>query len=76
MWILSNGKITRVQVPKDPMWSVRDIWSFNNMYAKLINLGYNNEDAQSYSTAYVLKKKWPQTLYHESLEKILLVISS
>lgn len=58
----------------DPTWSKLDMWTFSNMYAKFINFGYNEVDAKSYATAYVWKKKWPETVFHETLEKTLLLV--
>jgi hypothetical protein len=76
MWILCNGKITGVQILIDPTWSKLDIWSFSNMYAKLINLGYSENDSRSYATAYIWKKKWPETVFHHTLEKTLTLVCS
>lgn len=76
MFILYNGKRTRVELIKDPTWSKTDIWSFGNMYVKLIHLGYSPSEANSYGVAYVLKNKWPETVYSISVEKVLSEISS
>jgi len=60
---------------KDPSWSKTDIWTFNNIYAKLINNGYNHNESTTYATAYVWKSKWPQTKYNSVVEKSLDIIS-
>jgi hypothetical protein len=46
------------------------------MYVKLIHLGYSPSEANSYGVAYVLKNKWPETVYSISVEKVLSEISS
>ena len=76
MWVLYNGKITRVPVSADSTWSKTDVWSFRNMYTKLIHNGYNENDSKSYATAYIWKLKWPNTVFHDTLEKTLSLVRS
>ena len=76
MWILTKGKFTRVPSSTDSTWSQNDIWSFRNIYSKLINAEYDENQSKSYATAYVWKRKWPKTLFHPALEKTLLLIRS